>query len=288
MTEERYELLWLATTSNTKTGAVPTAYIGHTIEEVRDSCEGCALLDNGCYAWGGFSRVAMMRHEVRNQDDPERFKLQTMLHRIDKNAKFARIGAMGDPAHAKRDSLRRDIATLREFGLHVISYTHFWFEDYAQDLKDICMASCNTRAEAEVALQMGWNPTLVLPWDHDLIEGNSFNLQDGTPEGALGIVCPAQLKEWVTCNSCLLCRVDHPVWKKGKLRAIGFVDHSKTALADRRRFMRGVRRKQLPLFNPDPYARKTCAQCGAKIEQDRLKDPVVYCSEKCKLIAVGE
>lgn len=280
----RHKLLWVASTANTKTGPVPTAYIGTTIDEVRDSCEGCGLLGRGCYAWAGFVRVAMRRHEEGYAKDPERYKLENILNKIDKRARFARIGAMGDPAHADRENLRRDIATLERIGLACITYTHFWREDYASDLRDIAMASCDNRDEAEEAFAMGWKPAVVLPYDYDIHNGKKFKLRDGTEDGALGVVCPAQVKDGVTCNTCRLCKADHQAWSAGKLKAIGFIDHSRTGLAKRRRQIR--ERGQLPMFNPshDPYEANTCAlpECRGKIDQPKIGRPRKYCSDTCK------
>lgn len=249
MARRRHRLLWLATTPNRKTGCVPTAYIGTTLEEVRDSCRGCPLLEKQCYAWAGWNRMAMTRHERGHRQNPRRYQLDDVLKRVLKSARFARIGAMGDPAHADRRNLRADLRKLERAGLAVISYTHFWREPYAQDLQDVCMASCETVEDARAALGRGWRPAMVLPWDHYETSGQRFYL--GPQEG---IVCPAQIPRdpasgrAVTCNTCQLCRPEHPVWSAGKIQAIGFLDHSRRANGERRR-MRGV--EQLPLFAPE-------------------------------------
>jgi len=235
-------VIWLAQTPNLKTGNVPTGYVGTTLAEVRSSCVGCPLLDGDCYAWAGHARGAMMRHEERYHQEPERFSVDSVLKRRRKTARIARLGAMGDPAHAERDGLWGDLDKLRSADLQVVSYSHFWREDYAQDLRDVCMASCETAEDAENAIAMGWKPSLILPWDHYMTSGRRFYLNDGHDEG---IVCPAQLKPGaVTCNDCRLCCVSHPVWKAGRLKAIGFLDHSRRARREKRRFDP----KQLPLF----------------------------------------
>lgn len=222
-------VIWLATTSNTKTGNVPTGYVGTTVAECRSSCVGCPLLDGDCYAWAGLNRAGMGRHELGYLEDPGRYAIDSALTRVSKTARIARLGAMGDPAHACRDGLAHDLTALERANLVVVSYTHFWARDYAQDLADICMASCGSLEEAEQAVDMGWRPAPILPWDHYIVHGRRF--WDGA-----GIVCPAQIRPSVTCNQCQLCCVSHPVWASGKLKAIGFLDHSRRARAELRRY----------------------------------------------------
>lgn len=283
---KRFKILWLATTSNIKTGPVPTAYIGTTVDEVRESCQGCPLLDCGCYAWAGLNRVAMHRHEEGYKENPERYLLSNVLKRVRKQARFARLGAMGDPAHADRRQLRADLHKLERAGLATISYTHFWRHKYAEDLRDVCMASCETAEEAEEALDMGWRPAMILPWDHHHSSGPRFYLSPQEDEVAQGLVCPAQTKEAVTCNSCQLCRVDHPAWSAGKIHAIGFLEHSRRSQNEARRLLpQGVLR-QLPMFSPKPKPHPTpapthCQVCGGPLTQE-VGHRRVNCSTTCK------
>jgi hypothetical protein len=57
-----------------------------------------------------------------------------------------------------------------------------------------------------------------------------------TPAGGRGLVCPAQVRPditgkqipvggyvGITCNSCGMCDINHPVWNK--IDVIGFVEH---------------------------------------------------------------
>ena len=43
------------TSSNRKTGNVPTLWVGKTEEEAKESCSGCGLISK-CYAWSGAVR----------------------------------------------------------------------------------------------------------------------------------------------------------------------------------------------------------------------------------------
>lgn len=223
-------LTWVANTSNRKTGRIPTAYVGSTVEECRKSCKGCALLGNGCYAWGGFAKASLGRIEKRREQRPDLYTIESALARRLRSARIVRIGAMGDPARADRSVLRLAVERVRGEGLGVVSYTHFW-RDEGSDLADLCLASCNDPDEGAEAIAAGFVPAVLLPWDHYETSGSAFWLSDGTR----GLVCPAQTKPSVQCNTCGLCDRSHSVWKAGTIGAIGFLDHSRKANAEKRR-----------------------------------------------------
>lgn len=246
----RHHLTWVANTPNRKTGRIPTAYVGRTVEECDDSCRGCALRDQACYAWSGFAPVSLKRIAARREADPHRYTLESALQRRPKTARAVRIGAMGDPAHARRDELDRAVRRCREEGLAVIQYTHFWREPYAQDLKDVCLASTDCPDEAREAVAAGWIATTILPWDHYDACGPRFYMPGTAHQG---FVCPAQTKPGVTCNDCRMCSPSHPVWNSGKVQAVGFLDHSRAAQREKRRMLTG---RQLPLFGRGVDTRK--------------------------------
>jgi hypothetical protein len=154
---------------------------------------------------------------------------------------MARIGAIGDPARADPEDVLGAVNALEQAGLAVVSYTHFWRDQEAQFLKSICLASCSDEAEAQEALELGWKPAPILPWDY---EGKTFKL----PGGGLGLVCPAQLRK-TTCNECLLCWTGHKAW--GRIAAVGFIDHSRAAAREARSFSEG----QAALFAKRPDTR---------------------------------
>lgn len=237
-------LLWVRA-NNTKTGAIPAAYVGATVEEAWKSCQGCSLRDSRkCYAWTGTNRMIFKgQHVERFAEDPGRFSLAAVLARV-KGAKAARLGVLGDPSRASRMSVKVSIAVLRFLRLAVLAYTHFWREAANQDLRGDFMASCDTVEEADEALALGWRPATILPWDH---VAKTFT----TPAGAPGVVCPAQTKDAVTCNSCRMCDPRHPVWAAGKVKAIGFINHGVQARAMNAR----EAKDQLPLFRGDGMKR---------------------------------
>jgi hypothetical protein len=228
-------LTWVARTPNRKTGDIPSAYVGTTLEECRDTCQGCALLDRTCYAWAGLTRVSFGRIAERRKTRPGDYTLVSALKRRAHTAKTVRLGVMGDPSRVDREELLASVAVVRHVGLGVIGYSHFWREPENAELASTLLASCENTNDAGHALALGWTPAVLLPWDH---EGATFQLAGDRK----GLVCPAQRKVAVTCNDCRLCDLDHEVWKAGKIHAIGFLDHSRAASRERRRG------RHLPMF----------------------------------------
>ena len=101
-----------------------------------------------------------------------------------------RLGAYGDPA-AVPGSVWRDLflaaKTTRWTG-----YTHQWRR--RPDLRDLCMASCDSIAEAAEAIADGWRPFVVL----------SGSAADALPMRT--IPCPASAQNpRTTCDRCALC-----------------------------------------------------------------------------------
>lgn len=235
-------LLWVADTPNTKTGRIPTAYVGHKREDTKATCSGCSLFGSRCYAWAGFVSMSFGRLVKRAAANPERYTLRHAMANRRSYARAIRIGALGDPGRADPVEVQDAVNHARVLRMSVLMYTHFWRERDTQHLKDLAMASCEDEEGAEEALRLGWRPAMVLPWDHTIHHGHTFTL----PSGAKGVVCPAQTrKDEVTCNTCRMCSTDHPVWKAGKIQAIGFLDHSRAAFREARRTNLS---RQIPMF----------------------------------------
>ncbi len=210
------DVLWSARSSNTKTGDVPTAWIGRTRFESKVSCLDCPLLANGsCYAQFGTPAIAHSSMIAA----ADRGKSRTMMEAINgrsPTARMLRVGAIGEPGRLHLSWWRAVRAAATAAKLDVLAYTHQWRN--RPDLAKHSMASCDTLAEADEAIAMGYRATVVLPADH-------VTPQFKTPGGAIGIICPAiqskilNVKKPVTCNSCRLCDGA----KKGPV--IGFPDH---------------------------------------------------------------
>lgn len=209
--------MWTASTKNRKTGDVPTMAVGSTREQSLDSCEGCALRPkkrggNGkCYAQGG---TPAMGHSsmIRAAANGATYTLQRALSGAKRSAKMARFGSIGDPGALPLEYLNKAANACRNAGLDVVGYTHHWRVKPA--LAGLLMASCDDISQVDQALAMGFRAAVVLPWDHV----GRFT----TPNGAKGIVCPAMVKEGLTCNDCRLCDGS----KRGPV--IGFPDHGPT------------------------------------------------------------
>ena len=209
------DILWSARSRNVQTGNVPTAWIGSTREAGRESCKGCPLLDNGCYAHSG--AVAMgadsVRRAARNGSDKSIDAALSGRHRLARMARLTGIGDIGRSGKAIADAI---IGKVRAAGLQAVGYTHHWREDTVSDAwRGRLMASTESMEAADAAIDAGWRAAVVVPEDTP----RTFV----TPKGRKGIVCPAQIRDTVTCNDCRLCDGS----KRGPV--IGFRAHGNEA-----------------------------------------------------------
>jgi len=209
------EILWLARTTNTKTGDVPTAYIGKTRHQALRSCKGCNLLKNkDCYAWFGTPALALNGILRAYQRDPGRYSFLNALAGRASTARMVRISAIGDPARAKRRELLNAWRLAKQLKLAFVGYTHFHQDPNNQKLKKILMASCDTTSDADDAVKRGWRATTIVPYN---FVGKRFV----TPAGNHAVICPAQTVDKITCNDCLLCDAS----KQSRFKIIAFKDH---------------------------------------------------------------
>ena len=202
--------LWTISEGNTKTGPIPTQYIGESREETHASCKGCNLhpeAGGGCYAWSGNSQRALNSVQTSGRDKT----LPAVLSRAPRGARFARFGAIGDPARVERTSLLRDLASLNEAGIKPIGYTHHHrSEPRTGSLKGVFLASCDTMEQADSAIKAGWLVALA------------------GPESAPGMVrCRNYDRPEITCNTCGLCNVD--TLRKTGFRGVVFPAHGQAA-----------------------------------------------------------
>ena len=213
--------LWLAETTNRKTGNIPTLYLGSTREESKATCAGCPLLDNGCYSQGG--TVAMGHSSTIKKLDRVgmgAYSIENALRNSWRGAKYARATAIGDAARAAPEKIRADHDAVRAFGLGWLAYTHFPWEALANGVADLFVASVSSLADADAVLAAGYTrAAVVLPWDA-YQHGRTFT----TPAGEKGVICPAlwahSKDKRLTCNDCGLC---DPVARGPKV--VGFPDH---------------------------------------------------------------
>ncbi len=204
--------LWTATTSNRKTGPVPTLAVGATREQSLESCRDCGLLkgnreDNKgyCYAQHGTPAMAHAQMVKTNREDPTRYTFERAMGERYVSARMVRFGSIGDPASIDHDTLRRWIDYVIEQGMSVVGYTHHWRDPANQWLRDHFMASCDTLEQVDEAIKMGWSAAVVTDQDWN---SSDVRASDGSPY----MLCPAiasarKAGTKLTCNDCRLCDV---------------------------------------------------------------------------------
>lgn len=214
-------ILWIARPKNNKTGPIPTAYIGSTMKECRDSCRQakCPFLskaDGGdptkptCYAYGTVTMGAMSAYKSYAKD-PTRYTLQEAISNKHPKAKYLRMSAIGDPVVLGPGSAFEIMSEAVAANLRLLGYTHGWRDAYWW--KDALRASCGSLNECDKAIEAGWKASVVLPSDQ-LSKGKVFY----SPKGNKGIICPAFHNEKLTCNDCGMCC-------SNKVKIVGFPDH---------------------------------------------------------------
>lgn len=204
-------ILWTNESDNEKTGNVPTAWVGPTIQEAHASCSGCPQRDKGCYALYGTPRMALAsvgRAAARGKD----YTLKTAIRTARRSARMVRYTAIGDGGRVPRAVADDIVATVRAAGLQLVGYTHHWREqEVAEAWRGRLMASSDTLSDADEAIAAGWRTAVVLP------EGAG---DTATPNGHTVKVCPAiKTNNRVTCNDCRLCDAS----RRGPI--IGFPAH---------------------------------------------------------------
>lgn len=238
-------ILWRGRTKTSKTGDMPTAYVGKTRQESLDSCKGCPLLPTKeCYSQFGtpsFGHAAMAKKVARvgEVQAAKDYSLKTALANRSVAAKYIRFTSIGEGSRCDPVELVKAERTVREAGLGWIAYGHFAIEIAQKKLQHLFVASLPTKGLGERSVleqadyvidELGFNRVAaVLPWDY--LERSGAERTFRTPEGKLGIICPAQWahamkRTLVTCNQCGLCDPAKP----GPY-VIGFIDHSRRALA---------------------------------------------------------
>ena len=241
ITLEKKIINWVPQSANTKTGNVPQAYIGNSLQGCKSSCEnsGCPLFTKenehkyNCYAWQGsvklsyytmlktkkrLKEILAITLEKQNQgqkltrkeknklkEAKERYSLDFALENRHVRAKAVRLSALGDPGSVSYQEASELKSKTKKENLGILGYTHSWRQGHSQKIwKGYLLASCDNMEEADEALDMGWRVSVVLP--HGFVgEGKKQNTFT-TPKGRKGIVCPAMVSNGlVDCNTCLLC-----------------------------------------------------------------------------------
>jgi hypothetical protein len=239
-----------ASTGVTKLGAIPTIYVGATLDDSRESCRkaGCRLLkgirdpETGllkkCYSQFGQvakGHIVLQKAEARN---PGRYSLDYALRARRADARVVRMGMNGNPSTGW--SLKQGKAIVGKIlleGLKPISYDHAWRQlkgEAKRFWSKWSMASCESESDADRAISEGWRASLVG-------EHRKYGLKDGraiiqgphtweTEGGNTAQVCPAVVKpvkvmlrgpdgirrdyghgiKGHDCNNCGLCVASEP------------------------------------------------------------------------------
>ena len=238
--------------ANSKTGNVPTGWVGLTEEATRASCAGCALLDPlpgrkapRCYAWSGAVRFGAMSAQKVAVRAPETRTLAAAIAAAARSARMLRLTGLGDIGRAGVAAADSIAAQSKAAGLALVGYTHHWREPAVSEAwRGRLMASTETLSDADTASAAGWAVTVVVADDTPRVST--------TPAGRAVVICPAQVAEArkkaakaaavaladeaaqalalaaaeriaVTCNACRLCVGSVPG------RIVGFWEHGNGA-----------------------------------------------------------
>ena len=238
--------LWQTRPTNAKTGVIPTAYVGHSYDDAKASCVGCAIRAK-CYAYAGTPKMGMMSMVKAAAGKPfssaagtpavapgGRYSLSGALAARKSTARATRLGAIGDPSRVGKREFHSAVKTIRALGLRVLGYTHFWREYRNRGLRGSLMASCDTLGQADDALASGWRPAAITEMKVYCPDGSKLPLSSipktfETPAGETLVTCPAQRKghDRITCNECRLCDPSHPFWARAKAIGVAFLDMAK-------------------------------------------------------------
>lgn len=190
-------LYYVARSCNQKTGDIPQQFVGATRDESRATCQGCPLLDTICYAQNGTEAYFGHRQIIKTAATGKDYSIEQALKKRNKRSKYVRFGAIGDPSAIEPETYTKHERMVRESGMGLLSYTHFW-KSRGQHLKGRAMASCDTWEEAEEATDQGWRAAVHVP-ALDKPQGK-------TASGKRYTLCPAQrTRNRIQCNDCGLC-----------------------------------------------------------------------------------
>ena len=209
------QLLFRPTTSNRKTGDIPTASIHH--DHIARSCRGCPMSPEAggdCYARTGTVSFSTKRTARASERNPRAYSVEHALTGRRIGARYVRFTSIGDVGGLDRQEVEPALKRCQEEGLPPIVYTSQWKRKQNQWLRAWSMASTYRVSDYLRATRAGWRASMVVP-----AEVIADHVEHGTPltelEGVNVIACPAQVAELtgdkVQCNDCGLCSVKaHP------------------------------------------------------------------------------
>jgi hypothetical protein len=229
----KIDYLTTARSTNTKTGDMPTVWVGSTKEEAVQSClkSKCPLLPKRlggaggqvneklklkpCYAWNGRVMMGAAAIYRKYATNPSSYDLDKALSKSVRSASVIRVTGIGDPSALDENQAEEITRKTSAHGLSLYGFTAGW--KFASWWKGKLMASTFTLEQADEALDEGWRASTILP--HDFVGDGPQKNTFLTPKGRKGVVCPYIMGAPVTCSTCKLCVAD----KKGPI--IGFRSH---------------------------------------------------------------
>lgn len=229
MTIQDPTLWWRPTTSNSKTGPIPTAYVRK--DKADDSCAGCPMFRKRCYAWRGYVRRGLTSMAKAQPKNPNLYRVRAALMGRQFAARYARLTAIGDPTGAPVAELRDAIDAIQEAGLQVIGYTSQWKRRPAYRwLRSHLLASTVTDGQTASAIDDGWKVSQVVSADRFIDALSAGHIT--TREGYRLRLCPhmaAQFRHTLapTCNDCGQCTV-RSMTEDG-FDGVAFPEHGPTA-----------------------------------------------------------
>jgi hypothetical protein len=166
---------------------------------------------------------------VRERQHPDEYTLDYVMQNARRAAHYARAAVGGDPNVFHQDEVQEWHDRIRfYYGLKgLLIYTHF-FKTKGAHLKGLAMASCDTLAEADEAVDAGWRAAVTIT-SHKAPGANKPQIRkmqewDGqqytTPKGRPVVLCPAQVGKR-DCNTCGLCNPK----SHERVPIIGFLQH---------------------------------------------------------------
>lgn len=225
--------MWIGISRNKAILPMPCAWVGHTEQETLSSCKasGCTLHDQAtcdaegrlpCYFWFGFrtrgGKRAMNEAAAAGKD----YSFERAMSERLAIARYLRLGAGGDHILTVEETVEQAGIARKDHKLGVLGFTHAWRQEAARPLMDCCMASCDSLADLDIALAMGWKGTAILPKEIGVMPRGyawpgprTFE----TPGGNLVHVCTKQINLRVNCNGCGRCDP-----KRNRI-PVGFVQH---------------------------------------------------------------
>ena len=212
--------LWVGCSGNKKTGEIPVSYVGETVEETKASCGKCPELPwNGgrCFAWKNRLRMSLASVQKSARARPGRYTLEHAINMSPKGAKVARHAVIGNASWCGVESVLEQERKLRAAGMTGIGFDHEWHKSKNQPLKDVLLASCGNFQSARLASQMGWIVSVIVPQDAEgpvVADGHGYRYR----------ICPNDENPAVQCKDCGLCTPTHPIWKRGDLAGIAFLE----------------------------------------------------------------